>query len=60
MSDRFPHIPNSPVGYVVWRATVFFVKAFWRRLISSLFTIRPISDQEIIAIVLMKSVIFAT
>jgi hypothetical protein len=37
-----------------------FAKEFWNRLISSLFSIRPINYQEAISIVLLVSILFAT
>lgn len=42
---------------VVLLITAVFVREFWKRLIASLFAIRPINYQEAIAIVLMLSVL---
>jgi hypothetical protein len=39
--------------------TAWFVQAFWRRLISSVFAVRYIGFQEALAIVLMLGVLFA-
>jgi hypothetical protein len=38
--------------------TALILEAFWHRLIAPLFTIRPITYQEAIAVVLMISILF--
>jgi|GEM_PF-1315318 len=38
--------------------TAGFLAAFWRRLVSSLFPVRPLNYQEAIAIVLMLDILF--
>ena len=68
-SDKVKNVPLEgvvlsilvdSVRYVVMLLIVaFFIKEFWRRLISNLFPVRAIGYAEAIAIVLMSSILFS-